>query len=559
MIYIAERQSKKNVGKTSLFIKFDYNQEYINIIKQAENAIWHKKDLEWELPINKLAFLIDNFSLLDDIELSILPDEQKEKLDLTLDYKTKPFDYQEDGIRWLINNPNGLLTDVPGLGKTLQVTYACDELRAQKNIEHVLIICGINSLKTNWKKEIAKHSRSDSVVIGEQINSKGKIYYTSVKERAKQLYEPIEQFFVIMNVEMLTSDLVVDSILHSKNNFDVIVVDEIHKCKGVTSQRGKNLLKLAKVGKYHYGLTGTLLINSPLDAYMPLRFTNNERSTFSAFKDYYCVYKSNQFTAYQIAGFKNIADLKDEIAACSLRRTKDILNLPPKTIITEYVEMDEIHEKFYEHINEGVVEEADRVNIKNNSLLGLVVRLRQAATCPHVLSSSITQSCKIDRAVDLAEEIVSTGEKVVIFSTFKEPLDILYDRLKEYNPVKTTGDTSAQESSQCVDKFTEDPICNIFISTVWKSGTGLTLTSASYMIFIDAPWTWSDFDQCCDRIHRIGTTDNVTIYNLIAKNTIDERINATIEMKKGISDVVVDGDYNQTEELRALLGLKEVN
>ena len=79
------------------------------------------------------------------------------------------------------------------------------------------------------------------------------------------------------------------------------------------------------------------------------------------------------------------------------------------------------------------------------------------------------------------------------------------------------------------------------------------------MIFIDAPWTWSDFDQCCDRIHRIGTTDNVTIYNLVAKNTIDERINATIEMKKGISDVIVDGDYNQTEELRALLGLKEVN
>lgn len=556
MIYITERLSKKNVGKTSLFIKFNYNQEFINIIHDAGNGVWDKKTCEWELPINKLAFLIDNFSLLDDITLSVLPDEQKEELELTLDYKTKPFDYQKEGIKWLINNPNSLLLDVPGLGKTLQVICACDELKAQKHIEHVLIICGINSLKSNWKKEIQKHSNNNSIIIGEQINSNGKIHYMNVNERAKCLKMPLDAFYVIINVEMLTSESVIDAIIHSKNKFDAIVVDEVHKCKCVTSQRGKNLLKLAKVGTYHYGLTGTLLINSPLDAYMPLKFTNNERSTYSAFKNYYCIYKSNYFTAYQIVGYKNVEDLKDEISSCSLRRTKDILKLPPKTIITEYVELDPEHEKFYEHINAGVIEDADRVNIRNSTLLGLVVRLRQAATCPSILSSSITQSNKIDRAVDLTEEIIASGEKVVIFSTFKEPLNILAEKLKVYNPILTTGDTSATEHSSYVDKFINDPNCNIFISTIWKSGTGLTLTSASYMIFLDAPWTYADFDQCCDRIHRIGTTDNVTIYNLVAKNTIDERINNTIQMKKGISDVVVDGNYNQTEELKSLLGLK---
>jgi len=442
------------------------------------------------------------------------------------------------------------------LGKTLQVIYAAEELYAQKKIDHCLIICGINTLKQNWKKEIEKFSTLSCRVIGEKINSKGKVSYASVKERAEELYNYIEDFFLIINIESLRDNLVIDAIRNSENTFDMIVVDEVHCCKSPTSQQGKNLLKLAKVGNYHYGLTGTLLVNSPLDAYTPLKFIGQEKANYSTFKQYFCQYEQ-KFGHYQIVGYQNLDVLRDEIADCSLRRSKDLLNLPPKIIIPEYIELDTAQNKFYQDLQAGVIEEADRVNIKVTSLLGLITRLRQAATCPSVLSSTITSSAKADRAISLVEEITSNGEKVVIFSTFKEPLYKLQELLKEYKPLMCTGDQTDEEVSLAIDSFQQDTEHKVMLCTTSKMGVGVTLTAASYEIFLDAPWTYAEFEQCCDRCYRIGTNKAVTIYNLIAKDTIDERIQYLLETKKGISDYMVDDKADQSAELKMLLGIKQ--
>ena len=147
MIYITEIKSFKCPGETSLRIDFEYNADIISILKQSDGAIWHKTQKFWEAPANQLAFLIDNLTYLDDISFSCFEDEAKNSYDLTLNYKTEPFDYQLEGIKWMLNNSNGLLQDPPGLGKTLQVIYLAEELKAQENYEHCLILCGINSLK----------------------------------------------------------------------------------------------------------------------------------------------------------------------------------------------------------------------------------------------------------------------------------------------------------------------------------------------------------------------------------------------------------------------------
>lgn len=230
MITILEQKADKCVGVTSLAVLFNYNIEIIDIIKSVGESIWHKREKYWEVPCNKLEQLVNNLSYIDDITIRTLDDIRDDELGLTIDYKTKPFDYQEDGIRYLINNRNCLLLDVPGLGKTLQVIYAAEELHKQEGIEHCLILCGINSLKTNWKKEIERHSSLDCVIIGEKVNSKGKVVYSSVKERALQLVKPIEQFFVILNVESLRDNTVIDAIRNSKNKFDLIAFDEVHMC-----------------------------------------------------------------------------------------------------------------------------------------------------------------------------------------------------------------------------------------------------------------------------------------------------------------------------------------
>ena len=554
MIYITEIKSFKCPGETSLRIDFEFNQDTISVLKQSDGAIWHKTQKFWEVPANQLAFLIDNLTYIDDMRLGFIEDVQEQSYELTLKYKTTPFDYQYEDIKWLLNNPNCLLLNPPGLGKTLETIYLAEELKSQENYEHCLIICGINSLKNNWKKEIQRHSSEQCIIIGEKINSKGKVSYTSIKDRAEQLYNKINEYFVILNIESLRDNLIVDAIRNSKNNFDLILFDEVHKSKTPSSQQGKNLLKLTQVGKRHVGMTGTLLMNSPLDAFVPLKFIGKENSTWTNFKNYYCIFEQ-KFGHNQIVGYKNINILKDEIESCSLRRDKSILNLPPKTIIPEYIDMDTTQQKFYENIMNGILDEVDKVKINATNLLGLITRLRQATSSPSVLSTSNIVPTKLERAVDLVEEIVGNGEKVVIFSYFKEPLYILQERLKQYKPLLGTGDLDDKEVSDNIDKFQSDPEYKVFLGTVQKMGTGVTLTAASYEIHIDTAWTYAEFEQTCDRCWRVGTPKPVIIYDLICTGTIDERVWNLLNKKKNVSDYMIDGKVNDLDELKELLGI----
>ena len=555
MITITEQKSFKCPGETSLRVDFKFNQQVIDTLKVAGDALWHKKQLFWEIPVSKLAFLIDNLTFIDDITINILPDKIEKEYNLTLNYKSKPLDYQYEGIKWLLNHPDSLLLDQPGLGKSLQTIYLAEELKAQEAYEHCLVICGINSLKNNWKKEVQKHSNESCVIIGERINKKGKINYASIKERAEQLYNPIEEYFVIINVESLRDSLIVDAIKNSKNNFDLILVDEVHKFGNPAALQTKNFLKLADVGKRHVAMTGTLLTNSPLNAFTPLKFIGKEHSTWSNFKNFYCIFEQ-QFGHMQIAGYKNMSLLKDEIDSCSLRREKSILNLPPKTIVPEFIDMDESQSKFYEDIMNGILDEVDKVHISEGNLLGMIVRLRQATSAPSTLTTKNITPTKLERACDLVEEITSSGEKVVIFSSFKEPINILAEKLKKYRPLIGTGDIDDKIVSDNVDKFQNNPEYKVFMGTAQKMGTGITLNAASYMILIDSEWTWANFEQTTDRIHRIGTDKPVIIYNLICNGTIDERVWNIINRKKDISDYMIDNKVNNKEELQELLGIK---
>ena len=231
MILIQERKNKKMPGMSSLFVSFQYNPTIIEIIKQTQMFNYDKDTKEWEVPVTSLSELLVKLTDVDEIKLEFL--DTKEKKDKTFklsDYQTKPFDYQLDGIQYGLNHDKWLLLDAPGLGKTLQLTYLAKELKERKNIEHCLIICGINTLKTNWKKEIKKHSDLSAMILGERVNTKGNTVYEGVSYRVDQLNKPIDEFFVITNVESLRDDRVVKAINKGPNKFDMIVFDEIHTC-----------------------------------------------------------------------------------------------------------------------------------------------------------------------------------------------------------------------------------------------------------------------------------------------------------------------------------------
>ena len=550
MIKIYEDIPKKVSGCTSLFLDAPYNESIINIIKSSEFAVWHKKEKLWEVPVICLAYLLDNLTYFDDIDLKLLPKEEavEKKPELTVQYKVKPFKHQEDAIEFGLLNDKWLLLDSPGLGKTASIIHLAEELKAQRGLEHCLIICGLATLRANWEKEIKIHSNETSVIIGKKVSAKGNVSWATVKERAEQLKNKIDEFFVIINIESIREDCVVDAINSSVNNFDMVVVDECHKCAGNTSIQSKNLLSLND-SKYKVGMTGTLLTNSPLSAMIPLKWLGVEHSTLTNYKGQYCLFGG--FGGHQIVGYKNLDLLKDEIDSCSLRRTKDLMDLPPKTIIDEYVEMNEAHKKFYLDVRKGVKEECDKINLNTNNLLALTTRLRQATSCPGVLTSSNIISSKIERCISLVEDIVSQGDKVVVMSAFKEPIYQLQELLKEYNPLIGTGDMKDQEVSDNIDKFQNEDKYKVMLCTQAKCGTGVTLNKARYLIMLDEPWTYAIYEQCTDRIHRINNTKPVFIYNLICEDTIDETVANIINRKKALADYMID-DKDDTKTLEVL-------
>ena len=554
MIHINEiKPTIKLPGMSSLTVEFNYDKRLVDTIRQVPSAVWHNKLKVWEIPLTSLSRAVNLLTNYDDIELNLLENSEDDILyyDTTKNsdihkniYKTQLFKHQEEGIIYGLQHDRFLLLDQPGLGKTLQMIYLAEELKIRENIDHCFIICGLNTLKYNWKKEIEKFSNLDCRILGERKTKTGREKIGSIKDRLEDLQSKIDEFFIITNIETLRNNDIIKELKNkkSKNKIDMMVLDECHVCKNPSSQQGKNLLKLSS--KYMIGLTGTLLLNSPLDAYVPLKWLGIENSTYTNYKYYYCNF-TGPFNNI-LEGYKNTEVLKDQLDKYALRRTKDLLDLPEKNIIHEELVMEDDQNRFYNNIIKGIADQVDKVNINTSTILSMVTRLRQATACPSILSSERISAVKIDRAVDLIEQIIDSDEKIVVFSVFKPTLQELADRLQKYNPLICTGDLSDKIISENIDRFQNDDIHKVMLATTSKMGTGITLNRASYAIFIDSPWTAAQAQQCEDRIHRIGSKEPVFIYYLWAKDTIDDRVKQILETKGAMADYIIDDEINES-------------
>ena len=539
-------------GLSSLVVKIDYNQYVVDALKTIPTYNYDRRTKLWEFPIIYLGRLLDNLTFLDDIQLKLLdtpenglisfnkkynlkPLSEKEKVS----FKATPFKHQLEAVDFGLDKEKWLLLDSPGTGKTFSTICLAETLKRRGLIDHCFLICGVNALKQNWKKEIAKFSTESAIVLGEYTTRTGTTRYRSVEKRAEQLKKPIEEFFIITNIETLRDDRIVEAFKKSENKFGLIAVDEIHRAAGSKSaQQTSNLLKLD--APFKLGMTGTLISNSPVSAYSSLVWTENDKSTLTNFKSLYCNFAG--FKNSQIVGYKNLEVLQEEIAACSLRRTLyDVReDLPELTVDVEYLVMDDDQQKFYEAIKEGVKEEADKIELKSGNLLALTTRLRQATACPSVLTTQDIESIKVSRAFDYIEELVAQGEKVVVLSMFKEPLNQLAAKLPEFRFSVNTGDTSDYEVMSNVNRFQDDPNEQVFLGTFSRCGTGLTLNSAMYMICIDTPYTYALFEQGVQRIHRVNNTRPAFIKVLVCSETIDERVQEIVATKKELGEYLVD-------------------
>lgn len=443
-----------------------------------------------------------------------------------------------------------------GLGKTMQVINLACIKKQQRSYKHCLIICGVNGLKWNWKAEVEKHSNEKAYILGTRYDSKGNEKIGSINDRLEDLETLLDDYkrkdglintdfgiynsyFIITNIETLRNEKIIQKLkeLCDEKIINMLALDEGHKCKDPTSQQGKALLKLQ--AETMVSMTGTPLMNNPLDLYIHLKWLGYEKHAYYSFKKHYCIFGG--FGGYQIVGYRNLDQLKEQFEDIMLRRLKkDVLDLPDKIYTTEYVEMSPKQAKIYKEVSMEIKENIDKVTNAINPLAELI-RLRQATGYTGILSSTIQESAKLDRLEELLDEIVSNGGKALIFSNWTAMTNPTFERFKRFNPAIITGETKNRVEQQ--DKFMNDDTCKIIIGTIGAMGTGLTLTAGSTVIFLDEPWNRATREQAEDRAHRIGTKENVNIIFLITKNTIDERIHDIVEQKGHLADMLVDGKF----------------
>lgn len=557
MININIANSKKCNGDYSMFITFDYDQKIVDVIREFPSRFWNKDKKEWEVPFTKLGEFVTKLSDFDfDITGQYVTLEKpKAVMPEGFKFKTTPFQHQIDGFNYGLQYDRWLLGDEQGLGKTKQVIDIAVAKKLQKGYKHCLIICGVNGLKWNWLNEIHTHSDEEGWILGQRYKNRKLVIGSNADKLADLAHlESISSYFLITNVESMRDEAIVSQIAKyaKSKEIGIVAIDEVHKCKNPSSQQGKGILKVQS--ECRIAMTGTPLMNSPLDLFIILKWLGYEKHAFYAFKKHYCVYGG--YGGYEIMGYRNLNELQEQLDSIMLRRLKkDVLDLPEKTHINEYVEMTPKQEIIYKEVTAQIRANIDQIKMANNPLSELI-RMRQATGYTGILSSTIKESAKLDRMEELVEEAVENGKKVVIFSNWTQMTNVIYDRLHKYGALMITGETADKDRMNFVNAFQTKPDRKVIIGTIGAMGTGLTLTAGTVEIFMDEPWNRANKEQAEDRCHRVGTTENITIYTLICKGTIDERINELVEKKGAMADALVDGKIaiDKSDLLEFLIG-----
>ena len=203
-------------------------------------------------------------------------------------------------------------------------------------------------------------------------------------------------------------------------------------------------------------------------------------------------------------------------------------------------------EQIYKEVEMEIKSNIDMISTSPNPLAQLI-RMRQATGYTGILSSKIQESAKLDRMEELVEEALANKKQVIIFSNWTQMTEQIADRLSKYKIGLITGETKDNQRQLLVDKF-QDHELQIMVGTVGAMGTGITLTAATVEIFMDEPWNKANKSQAEDRAYRIGQKNNLTIYTIMCKNTIDERIHELVYKKGLMADAIVDGHSTMSKQ-----------
>lgn len=495
-----------------------YRSLYLNELLKTLNNVQVNKNNEYRSIINGLKE--------ENIEETQVP----ESLENVLRY------YQKTGFKWLKvldgYKFGGILADDMGLGKTIQLlAVIIDYVQNTQDTRTSIVVCP-SSLSLNWQNEAKKFAKNLKTIV---------IHGTS-RERQKQI-ENLEKYdLVITSYDLLKRDI---EIYQNKNyTFKFIIADEAQYLKNSNTQNAKSIKEIK--AETRYALTGTPIENSLSELWSIFDFIMpGYLFTYKKFKSTFEVpiVRENNIQA--------IKKLKMLTQPFILRRTKKevLTELPEKTVTVLNSRMKEEQEKVYiKYLAEIKREVADLVNqngFERNQIkiLAGLTRLRQICCHPSLfLSNYEGGSSKLEQCMEIVEEGVQSGHKMLVFSVYTSMFEIIEKELQQRNIkyFKLTGNTKVEERIDLVDEFNQNKDIKVFLVSLKAGGTGLNLIGADMVIHYDPWWNVSSENQATDRAYRIGQKNNVQVYKLITKNSIEEKIYELQQKKTELIDNVLD-------------------
>ncbi len=446
--------------------------------------------------------------------------------------KRKLFPFQEKGVAYALDKKRIIIGDQPGLGKTSQAVATVEGLKAFPT----LVICP-SSLKINWQREFEIVSGRKSILLSDGIkNNFFKYYEAGLADVFIVNYESLRKYFVESINKPENKPLRLNHVKFKENikYFKSVVIDESHRVKSFKAQQTKFTRGICADKEIVLALTGTPVINKPIDLVAQLGIID-QMDKFGGYKKFVDRYCAGPKQASHLAEL----NYKLNLHCFYARKKSEVLkDLPAKMRQVVYCEIDHEHRKEYEVANTDLMTYLEQ--FKNYTPEQIDKAMRGEVMVRIGKLKNISAKGKLKDVYDFVDDIMESGEKLVLFGHLHEVLDKFRERYPD--AVSITGVDSMSSRQASVDSFQNDPNTKLALCSIQAAGVGLTLTASSRVAFVELGWHSAIHDQCEDRCHRIGQTDSVQCTYFLGKDTIDEHIYRIIEDKRAIASAVTDSD-----------------
>ena len=468
-------------------------------------------------------------------------------------FKTKPYAHQLKALEKSWEKESYAYFMEMGTGKSKVLIDNISMLYDKGKINAALIIAP-KGVYQNWHdSEIPTH-------LVDHIDKKMVLWHAMInktqEKKLETLFEVGEDLHIlIMNVEAFSTKKGVafaSKFLNCHNT--LIAIDESTTIKNPGAKRTKNILGLSKYSKYRRILTGSPVTKSPLDLYTQCYFLSPwllDHSSFYTFKNRYAVMRTANFggrSVQIVVGYRNLGELSEKLKNFSYRVLKDdCLDLPKKTFMKRIVQLSEEQKKVYSQMKQTALAFLNGKAATTATVMTQLMRLHQI-TCGHFTSDDgTTQVLKNNRIEELIDLLHEVHGKVVIWAHYRHDIETIVEHIKKEfntdvdNSVMTYyGDTSVEDRQKAIKEIQDpDSPVRFLVGTPQTGGYGITLTAASTMIYYSNGYDLEKRQQSEARIDRIGQTKPMTYVDIIAEDTVDERIVKALRKKINIASQVM--------------------